>query len=317
MGCPMRVLKWTCDFHPDAETSIVPVWISFPLLPVHLRAKEFLFALSKLVGVPLRIDEATADLLRPSEARVCVEVNLEHKLLDRVWIERGESRSFWQLLFMSSCLTFVQNVGIWVILLTNVGLGCPLWMLRKLFRLLSQLVPLASKPVIFPKPTVDPAPKPVVVELPVVDEVPLVDRIGKGKGKEVVVEPRKQWVTLASSSSIPPLVIPILPPEIHERPISDHNSPVTTDMASKPVIADTIFDPLLDHMMSLPREYPVLSEPVQPVFDPVPHTRPDPICHENVEASIPSDTSSSVQLEGHQQGHFCRNSSEDLVGLGE
>ncbi|KAL2476812.1 DNAse I-like superfamily protein [Abeliophyllum distichum] len=96
-----------------------------------------------------------------------------------------------------------------------------------------------------------------------------------------------------------------------------HNSPVTTDMASKPVIADTIFDPLLDHMMSLPREYPVLSEPVQPVFDPVPHTRPDPICHENVEASIPSDTSSSVQLEGHQQGHFCRNSSEDLVGLGE
>ncbi|KAL2526604.1 Uncharacterized protein Adt_11658 [Abeliophyllum distichum] len=62
MGCPMRVLKWTCDFHPDAEIPIAPVWISFPLLPVHLRAKEFLFALSKLVGVPLRIDEATADL---------------------------------------------------------------------------------------------------------------------------------------------------------------------------------------------------------------------------------------------------------------
>ncbi|KAL2532507.1 Uncharacterized protein Adt_05858 [Abeliophyllum distichum] len=96
MGCPMRVLKWTCDFHPDAETPIAPVWISFPLLPVHLRAKEFLFALSKLVGVPLRIDKATADLLRPSEARVCVEVNLEHKLPDRVWIERGESRNFWQ-----------------------------------------------------------------------------------------------------------------------------------------------------------------------------------------------------------------------------
>ncbi|KAL2532711.1 Uncharacterized protein Adt_06062 [Abeliophyllum distichum] len=96
MGCPMRVLKWTCDFHPDAETPIAPVWISFPLLPVHLRAKEFLFALSKLVGIPLRIDEATADLLRPSEARVCVEVNLEHKLPDRVCIERGESRSFWQ-----------------------------------------------------------------------------------------------------------------------------------------------------------------------------------------------------------------------------
>ncbi|KAL2516622.1 Uncharacterized protein Adt_12869 [Abeliophyllum distichum] len=228
MGCPMRVLKWTCDFYPDAETPIAPGWISFPLLPVHLRAKEFLFALSKLVRVPLRIDEATADLLRPSEARVCVEVNLEHKLPDRVWIER------------------------------------------------------------------------VVVELPVANEIPLVDRKGKGKGKEIFVEPRKQWVPLASSSSIPPPVIPILPSKVHERPISEHSSPVTTDMASKPVIADTVFDPLLDHMMSLPREYPVLSESVQPVFDPFPHTHPDPSCHENVEASIPSDTTSSIQLEGHQ-----------------
>ncbi|KAL2453313.1 Uncharacterized protein Adt_49187 [Abeliophyllum distichum] len=234
--------------------------------------EEFLFALSKLVGVPLRIDEATTDLLRPSEARVCVEVNLEHKLPDRVWIERG--------------------------------LGCPLWMLRKLFRLLSQLVPPASKPIFVPKPTVDPAPKPDVVELPVTNEAPLVDRIGKGKGKEVVVEPRKQWVPLASSSSIPPPVIPILPSEVHKRPISEHSSPVTTDMASKPVIADTVFDPLLDHMMSLPREYPVLSEPVQPVFDPVPHTHPDPSCHENVEASIPSDTASSIQLGDTSRGIF-------------
>ncbi|KAL2517767.1 Uncharacterized protein Adt_14014 [Abeliophyllum distichum] len=73
MGCPMRILKWTCDFYPDVETPIAPVWISFPLLPVHLRAKEFLFALSKIVGVPLRIDEATTDLLKRSEAGVCVE----------------------------------------------------------------------------------------------------------------------------------------------------------------------------------------------------------------------------------------------------
>ncbi|KAL2471352.1 Uncharacterized protein Adt_39488 [Abeliophyllum distichum] len=247
--------------------------------------EEFLFALSKLVGVPLRIDEATADLLRPSEARVCVEVNLEHKLPDRVWIERG--------------------------------LGCPLWMLRKLFRLLSQVGAPTSKPAIVPKPTADPATKPVDVELPITDEVPLVERIGKGKGKEVVVEPQKQWVPLASSSSIPPPIIHILPSEVHERPIHEHSSPVTTDMASQPVFAANDFDPLLDHMMSLPREYHMLSEPVQPVFDHVPHTHPDPSFHENVETSIPADTASSIQLGGHQQGHFRRNSSEDLVGLGE
>ncbi|KAL2480634.1 Uncharacterized protein Adt_33600 [Abeliophyllum distichum] len=96
MGCPMRILKWICDFHPNDETPIAPVWISFPLLRIHLRVKEFSFALSKIVGVSLRIYKATVDLLRPSEARACVEVNLEHKLPDRIWIDRDESLSLWQ-----------------------------------------------------------------------------------------------------------------------------------------------------------------------------------------------------------------------------
>ncbi|KAL2497861.1 Uncharacterized protein Adt_23411 [Abeliophyllum distichum] len=317
MGCPMRVLKWTCDFHPDAETPIAPVWISFPLLHVHLHAKEFLFALSKLVGVPLRIDEATADLLRPSEARVCVEVNLEHKLPDRVWIKRGESRSFWQPVVYEQLPHFCAKCRHMGHLIDKCRAGMPPLDVEKVAQATKPVGAKASKPITVPKPTVDPATKPVDVELPVTDEVPLVERIGKGKGKEVVVEPRKQWVPLASSSSIPPPVIPILPSEVHERPIPEHSSPVTTDMASQPVIAATDFDPLLDHMMSLPREYPMLSEPVQPVFDLVPHTHPDLSCHENVETSIPADTASSIQLGGHQQGHFRRNSSEDLVGLGE
>ncbi|KAL2491396.1 Uncharacterized protein Adt_27024 [Abeliophyllum distichum] len=317
MGCPMRVLKWTCDFHPDAETPIAPVWISFPLLPVHLRAKEFLYALSKLVGIPLRIDEATADLLRPSEARVCVEVNLEHKLPERVWIERSESRSLWQPVVYEQLPHFCAKCRHMGHLIDKCRVGMPPIDVDRSVQATKPVGAPATKPVVIPKPTVESAPKPIVVELPVADEVPLVDRIGKNKGKEVIVEPRKQWVPLASSSSIPPPVIPILPSEVHERPIPEHRSPVTTDMASKPVIADTVFDPLLDHMMSLPREYPMLSEPVQPVFDPVPHTHPDPSDHENVEASITTDTASSIQLGGHQQGHFRRNSSEDLVGLGE
>ncbi|KAL2470696.1 DUF4283 domain-containing protein [Abeliophyllum distichum] len=270
MGCPMRVLKWTCDFHPDAETPIAHVWIFFPLLPVHLRAKEFLYALSKLVGIPLRIDEATADLLRPSEARVCVECRVGMPPID---VDRSVQAT--------------KPVGA-----------------------------LATKPIadVIPKPTVGaPAPKPVVVELPVDVEMPLVDKAVKGKGKEVVVETRKQWVPLASSSLIPP-PISTPPPEEFERPTSEHVPPIASFLASKPVTTDTTYDPLLDHMMSVPREYPMLSEPVQPVFDPVPHNHPDPNCHENVEVA---DTASSIQLGGHQQGHFRRNSSEDLVGLGE
>ncbi|KAL2498245.1 Uncharacterized protein Adt_23795 [Abeliophyllum distichum] len=308
MGCPMRVLKWTCDFHPDAETPIAPVWISFPLLPVHLRAKEFLFALSKLVGVPLRIDEATADLLRPSEARVCVEVNLEHKLPDRVWIERGESRSFWQPIVYEQLPHFCEKCRHMGHLIEKCRAGLPSLDVEKAVQATKPAGAPASKPVVAPKPTVDPATKPVVDELPVTDEAPLIDRVGKGKGKEVAVEAWKQWVPLASSSSIPPPIIPILPSTVHERPFSEHVPPVASFFASKPVTTDTTCDPLLDHMMSVPREYPMLSEPVQPVFDPVPHNHPDPSC---------ADTASSIQLGGHQQGHFRRNSSEDLVGLGE
>ncbi|KAL2453330.1 Uncharacterized protein Adt_49170 [Abeliophyllum distichum] len=304
MGCPMRVLKWTCDFHPDAETPIAPIWISFPLLPVHLRAKEFLFALSKLVGVPLRIDEATADLLRPSEARVCVEVNLEHKLPDRVLIERGESRSFWQPVVYEQLPHFCAKCPHMGHLIDKCRAGMPPLDVEKVVQATKPVGAPATKPAIVSKPTFDSASKPVVVELRVADEIPVVDRIGKGKVKEVVVEPRKQWVPLASSSSIPPPAIPILPTVDREIPISEHSSPVTTDMASKPVIVDTVFDPLLDHMMSLPREYPVLSEPVQPVFDPVPHNHPELSCHENVEASIPSDTASSIKLGGPPAGAF-------------
>ncbi|KAL2485683.1 Uncharacterized protein Adt_30439 [Abeliophyllum distichum] len=304
MGCPMRVLKWTCDFHPDAETPIAPVWISFPLLPVHLRAKEFLYALSKLVGIPLRIDEATADLLRPSEARVCVEVNLEHKLPERVWIERGESRSFWQPVVYEQLPHFCAKCRHMGHLIDKCRVGMPPLDVDRSVQATKPVGAPATKPIVdvIPKPTVEATtPKPVVVELPVDVEMPLVDKAGKGKGKEVVVETRKQWVPLASSSSIPPPVIPILP---SERPIHEHSSLVTTDMASQPVIAATDFDPLLDHMMSLPREYPMLSEPVQPVFDPVPHTQPDLSCHEHVETSIPADTGSSIQLGVTSRGIF-------------
>lgn len=67
-GCPMGVIKWTLSFSPTRETSIVPVWISFPLLPIHFRAKSFLFALAIAIGVPLRIDKPTLDLCRHREA---------------------------------------------------------------------------------------------------------------------------------------------------------------------------------------------------------------------------------------------------------
>ncbi|CAI9761535.1 unnamed protein product [Fraxinus pennsylvanica] len=56
----------------EYEVPITPVWVSFPLLPIHFRDKSALFTIAKAIGLPLHIDKATSDLHRPSEARPMV-----------------------------------------------------------------------------------------------------------------------------------------------------------------------------------------------------------------------------------------------------
>lgn len=50
-----------------------------------------------MVGRPLNLDAPTADLSRPSVARVCIEVDLLKKLSRRIWLKSGDSiPGFWQ-----------------------------------------------------------------------------------------------------------------------------------------------------------------------------------------------------------------------------
>ncbi|KAL0327906.1 UNVERIFIED_CONTAM: hypothetical protein Scaly_2223200 [Sesamum calycinum] len=62
----MQVFKWTPKFNPQMESPIALVWIKFLELPCYLFEKRALFGLANLIGKPLRMDEATADLSRPS-----------------------------------------------------------------------------------------------------------------------------------------------------------------------------------------------------------------------------------------------------------
>ncbi|KAL0447058.1 UNVERIFIED_CONTAM: hypothetical protein Slati_1833700 [Sesamum latifolium] len=85
-GFPMRIFKWSPEFNPKIESSIVPVWIRFPELPVHLFQKKALFGIASLIGSPLKIDEATADGIRLSVARVCVEIDLMNPQPSSIWV---------------------------------------------------------------------------------------------------------------------------------------------------------------------------------------------------------------------------------------
>ncbi|KAL0293175.1 UNVERIFIED_CONTAM: hypothetical protein Sradi_6952900 [Sesamum radiatum] len=75
-GLPMRVFKWSPTFIPDQESSIVPVWVSFPDLSAHLFRKDALHTIAKFVGVPLQIADSTFSWSMLSRARVCIEIDL-------------------------------------------------------------------------------------------------------------------------------------------------------------------------------------------------------------------------------------------------
>lgn len=89
----LRVFKWTKDFQPEKESSLVPVWISFPNLRAHLYEKSAVLVIAKTVGRPLFVDEATDNGTRPSLARVCIEYDCLKPPLDQVWIVMRDRRT--------------------------------------------------------------------------------------------------------------------------------------------------------------------------------------------------------------------------------
>ncbi|KDP31715.1 hypothetical protein JCGZ_14928 [Jatropha curcas] len=112
----MRVSKWTRNFRPNTDCSIVPVWILFEGLPIHLFDKAALFPIANLIGKPLKVDATTSTLSRRSVARVCVELDLSKDLHNRVWIDNGDLGFFQPVsyeslpLFCPKCCRFGHKI---------------------------------------------------------------------------------------------------------------------------------------------------------------------------------------------------------------
>lgn len=64
----MRTLRWSLDFRLEVESSIVPVLVLLPNIPLFLFNKNSLVSIGSLLGKPLTLDAATADFSRPSVA---------------------------------------------------------------------------------------------------------------------------------------------------------------------------------------------------------------------------------------------------------
>lgn len=91
----MRLFKWTVDFQLSVEPVVIPTWIGLEGLSIHLFNKGSLFSIANLIGKAMKIDEPTANLTRPSVARICIEVNHLKNLPKRIWIGTGSNSGFW------------------------------------------------------------------------------------------------------------------------------------------------------------------------------------------------------------------------------
>ncbi|KAL1536322.1 hypothetical protein AAHA92_28995 [Salvia divinorum] len=73
---PMRVFKWSPQFDVFCESPIAAIWCNLIALSIHLFDTGALFAIGKLLGTPIQIDQATAMKTRLFFARICVEIDI-------------------------------------------------------------------------------------------------------------------------------------------------------------------------------------------------------------------------------------------------
>ncbi|KAF3650767.1 hypothetical protein FXO38_16986 [Capsicum annuum] len=89
----MQPLIYDSKFKSEEETTQAMAWISFTdLLPTFF-GKKTLFSTANIVGKPIHLDNATINKIRPSCARVKIQVDLATNLPSNVEIEVVNSRN--------------------------------------------------------------------------------------------------------------------------------------------------------------------------------------------------------------------------------
>ncbi|KAL2251518.1 UNVERIFIED_CONTAM: hypothetical protein Sindi_2274100 [Sesamum indicum] len=83
----MHIFKWTPTFTLSQESSIVPVWVSFPELPAHPFRKKVLFTVASMIGTPLQIDDATLNESNLAKIRACIKLDLLKPRLEEFKIQ--------------------------------------------------------------------------------------------------------------------------------------------------------------------------------------------------------------------------------------
>ncbi|OMP00911.1 reverse transcriptase [Corchorus capsularis] len=87
-GHYLTVRRWRPDFRPsEAVINSTAAWIRFPELPTEYFDERFLLALGNTIGRAIKVDKTTHFAFRGKFARVCVEIDLNKKLVPNVMVD--------------------------------------------------------------------------------------------------------------------------------------------------------------------------------------------------------------------------------------
>ncbi|KAK1272490.1 hypothetical protein QJS04_geneDACA015183 [Acorus gramineus] len=90
---PFIIKKWSPDLRMEQERlTSIPVWVRLPNLPIHLWDIECLGRIGSLIGKPLFMDSATERCSRGTYARICVKVEANKPLPDKVLVDVAPGR---------------------------------------------------------------------------------------------------------------------------------------------------------------------------------------------------------------------------------
>lgn len=95
---PIILKQWSPDYdHNAAFLTEVPLWVTFPKLPMNYWSCASLSRIASAVGVPLYADECIAKQTRISYARMLIEVNVTKPLVREILLKDPSGRELIQV----------------------------------------------------------------------------------------------------------------------------------------------------------------------------------------------------------------------------
>lgn len=90
---PLVLKNWESDFEIDKEPiRVMPLWVTFPGLPIQCWAEENLGRIASCLGKPVCTDRLAAKCERIPYARVLIEMDITQPLPDELTLEQPDGK---------------------------------------------------------------------------------------------------------------------------------------------------------------------------------------------------------------------------------